>query len=366
MTITFRPPVGASTPTGTLPFAVRAVSEVGSSSSAVAEGRLELSGAAGPAGVGRCDDRLGPLVGVVPAVVLQPGQRRGAPVHRRQRSVRRGAADGSRRDPRGAAGRPGRHRDRGQGAPAVPARLGCQPDDHRVVPGLPVRRRTPGPRPAPAPRRPQPPHVPAHVPAEAGAVEARAGARRPRPRRRRRARPAAAARRRGGRPRTRPPGRAADVHRRAGRLRRDLPDVERCPERGRLRHQVDHDRRAGVGSARRPRRRGRRSRTPWRGSTRARSTASRSRRRDRRASTTRCSARSTVPRRRRRPRSPRRRASRPPRSRPVCSTCSGRSPSTEGITFTVFANNEPIKEGHRRAVRDRSTSPGASSRTTPS
>ncbi len=47
ITITFRPPVGASTPTGSLPFAVRAVSEVGSSSSAVAEGRLELSGAAG-------------------------------------------------------------------------------------------------------------------------------------------------------------------------------------------------------------------------------------------------------------------------------------------------------------------------------
>lgn len=47
VSITFRPPVGASTPTGTLPFAVRAVSEVGSSSSAVAEGRLELSGAAG-------------------------------------------------------------------------------------------------------------------------------------------------------------------------------------------------------------------------------------------------------------------------------------------------------------------------------
>ena len=47
LTIMFRPPVGASTPTGTLPFAVRAVSEVGSSSSAVAEGRLELAGAAG-------------------------------------------------------------------------------------------------------------------------------------------------------------------------------------------------------------------------------------------------------------------------------------------------------------------------------
>ena len=47
ITITFRPPVGASTPTGALPFGVRAVSEVGSSSSAVAEGRIELAGAAG-------------------------------------------------------------------------------------------------------------------------------------------------------------------------------------------------------------------------------------------------------------------------------------------------------------------------------
>jgi hypothetical protein len=45
--ITFRPPAKAQTPTGSVPFAIRAVSEVGSSSSAVAEGRLELAGAAG-------------------------------------------------------------------------------------------------------------------------------------------------------------------------------------------------------------------------------------------------------------------------------------------------------------------------------
>ena len=45
--VVFRPPGGASTPTGTLPFAVRATSEVDASSSAVAEGRLELAGVAG-------------------------------------------------------------------------------------------------------------------------------------------------------------------------------------------------------------------------------------------------------------------------------------------------------------------------------
>jgi hypothetical protein len=45
--ITFRPPVGAQTPTGTLPFGVRAVSEVGSSASAVAEGNLDIAGVAG-------------------------------------------------------------------------------------------------------------------------------------------------------------------------------------------------------------------------------------------------------------------------------------------------------------------------------
>lgn len=45
--VIFRPPGGASTPTGTLPFAVRATSEVDASSSAVAEGRLELAGVAG-------------------------------------------------------------------------------------------------------------------------------------------------------------------------------------------------------------------------------------------------------------------------------------------------------------------------------
>lgn len=46
-TITFRPPVGASTPTGTLPFGVRAVSEIGTAASAVAEGRLDIAGVAG-------------------------------------------------------------------------------------------------------------------------------------------------------------------------------------------------------------------------------------------------------------------------------------------------------------------------------
>ena len=45
--VVFRPPGGASTPTGTLPFAVRATSQVDASSSAVAEARLELAGVAG-------------------------------------------------------------------------------------------------------------------------------------------------------------------------------------------------------------------------------------------------------------------------------------------------------------------------------
>jgi hypothetical protein len=45
--VIFRPPGGASTPTGSLPFAVRATSEVDASSSAVAEGRLDLAGVAG-------------------------------------------------------------------------------------------------------------------------------------------------------------------------------------------------------------------------------------------------------------------------------------------------------------------------------
>src|SRR5690606_41817807 len=40
-------PVGASTPTGTLPFGVRAVSEIGTAASAVAEGRLDIAGVAG-------------------------------------------------------------------------------------------------------------------------------------------------------------------------------------------------------------------------------------------------------------------------------------------------------------------------------
>jgi hypothetical protein len=43
----FNPPAGASTPTGALPFAVRATSEVDASSSAAAEGHIELSGVAG-------------------------------------------------------------------------------------------------------------------------------------------------------------------------------------------------------------------------------------------------------------------------------------------------------------------------------
>jgi len=43
----FNPPAGASTPTGALPFAVRATSEVEASSSAAAEGHIELSGVAG-------------------------------------------------------------------------------------------------------------------------------------------------------------------------------------------------------------------------------------------------------------------------------------------------------------------------------
>jgi hypothetical protein len=45
--VIFRPPGGTATPTGTLPFAVRATSEVDASSSAVAEGQLELAGVAG-------------------------------------------------------------------------------------------------------------------------------------------------------------------------------------------------------------------------------------------------------------------------------------------------------------------------------
>src|SRR5262245_45552320 len=43
----FNPPAGASTPTGVLPFAVRATSEVEASSSAAAEGHIELAGVAG-------------------------------------------------------------------------------------------------------------------------------------------------------------------------------------------------------------------------------------------------------------------------------------------------------------------------------
>jgi hypothetical protein len=43
----FNPPAGASTPTGSLPFAVRATSEVDESSSAAAEGLVELAGVAG-------------------------------------------------------------------------------------------------------------------------------------------------------------------------------------------------------------------------------------------------------------------------------------------------------------------------------
>jgi hypothetical protein len=45
--VIFRPPGGSATPTGTLPFAVRATSEVDSSSSAATEARLELVGVAG-------------------------------------------------------------------------------------------------------------------------------------------------------------------------------------------------------------------------------------------------------------------------------------------------------------------------------
>jgi hypothetical protein len=43
----FNPPAGASTPTGSLPFAVRATSEVDAASSAAAEGMVELAGVAG-------------------------------------------------------------------------------------------------------------------------------------------------------------------------------------------------------------------------------------------------------------------------------------------------------------------------------
>ena len=43
----FNPPAGASTPTGSLPFAVRATSDVDASSSAAAEGLVELAGVAG-------------------------------------------------------------------------------------------------------------------------------------------------------------------------------------------------------------------------------------------------------------------------------------------------------------------------------
>src|SRR5262249_41496267 len=45
--VIFRPPGGATTPTGSLGFAVRATSQVDASSSAAAEGRLELAGVAG-------------------------------------------------------------------------------------------------------------------------------------------------------------------------------------------------------------------------------------------------------------------------------------------------------------------------------
>jgi hypothetical protein len=43
----FNPPAGASTPTGSLPFAVRATSEVDAASAAAAEGLVELAGVAG-------------------------------------------------------------------------------------------------------------------------------------------------------------------------------------------------------------------------------------------------------------------------------------------------------------------------------
>jgi hypothetical protein len=47
VSVVFRPPAGAATPTGTLAFAVRATSEVDSGSSAVTEGHLELAGVGG-------------------------------------------------------------------------------------------------------------------------------------------------------------------------------------------------------------------------------------------------------------------------------------------------------------------------------
>jgi hypothetical protein len=47
LAVTFCPPGGTSTPTGTTSFAVRATSDVDQSSSAVAEGRLEIQGVAG-------------------------------------------------------------------------------------------------------------------------------------------------------------------------------------------------------------------------------------------------------------------------------------------------------------------------------
>ena len=47
LSVLFTPPGGASAPSGVVPFAVRATSEVEASYSAVAEGNLELAGVTG-------------------------------------------------------------------------------------------------------------------------------------------------------------------------------------------------------------------------------------------------------------------------------------------------------------------------------
>ena len=83
--------------------------------------RLELAGAAGLQAWADATTASGRWSGKYRLSFSNQGNAAGPPVHRRPRPVGGDAADGSRRDPLRAAGRPGRHGDRGQGPPTVPA-----------------------------------------------------------------------------------------------------------------------------------------------------------------------------------------------------------------------------------------------------
>ena len=123
--VMFRPPGGASTPTGTLPFAVRATSEVDASSSAVAEGRLELAGVAGlqawaqetsAPGGGRRRTTSSSPTRATPRCASRLDRARSG----------RGDADQGRPRRRRPDGRRASHGGRrGQGPPPVPARHPC-------------------------------------------------------------------------------------------------------------------------------------------------------------------------------------------------------------------------------------------------